>query len=271
MMLFKPMILAISAWIDKELSEGDTINDRYVIEKFLGMGSYGYSYLVYDSYFDKRVVLKLVRFHKRITKKGRQIHKYEVEILKSLHYPSFPTVYDEGMWGRIPFFTMEYIQGKTFEQLIFTDGQKFTEEESLAFGFKLLERMEVLHQNGIVHRDLRIPNIMLEGNELKVIDFGLARWLTDTDNKKRDLKSEISPQADYFQLGHFLLFLLYSNYEDNVDEKERPWDEELSLSKEAKQLIKRLLHVEKPFESIDDLQQSYLHACTKGRNKYVTF
>jgi serine/threonine protein kinase len=263
MMFFKPIISSVSAWIDKELAKGDIINERYVIEKFLGMGSYGYSYLVFDAFLEKRVVLKLVRFHKRITKKGQRIHKYEVEILKSLKHPSFPTVYDEGMWGRIPFFTMEYIHGKTFEQLIFTDGQKFTEQESLAFGFKLLERMEILHQNGIVHRDLRIPNIMLEGNELKVIDFGLARWLTDTDNKKRELKSEISPQADYFQLGHFLLFLLYSNFENTGDDRERPWDEELSLTNEAKQLIKRLLHVDNPFETIDELKQSYLHVCTK--------
>jgi serine/threonine protein kinase len=262
MMFFKPIISSVSEWIDKELAEDDIINERYVIEKFLGMGSYGYSYLVYDAYLEKRVVLKLVRFHKRITKKGQRIHKYEIEILKSLQHPSFPTVYDEGTWGRIPFFTMEYIEGKTFEQLIFMDGKKFTEEESLVFGFKLLERMEILHQKGIVHRDLRIPNIMLEGNELKVIDFGLARWLKDTDNKKRDLKSEISPQADYFQLGHFLLFLLYSNFENIGDEKERPWDEELSLSKEAKQLIKRLLQVDNPFETIDELKQSYLHACT---------
>lgn len=263
MMFFKPIISNLAAWIDKELAQGDMINERYVIEKFLGMGSYGCSYLVFDAYLKKRVVLKLVRFHKRITKKGQRIHKYEIEILKSLQHPSFPTVYDEGMWGKVPFFTMEYIQGKTFEQLIFTDDQKFTEEESLAYGFKLLERMEILHQHGIVHRDLRIPNIMLEENELKVIDFGLARWLNDTDNKKRDLKSEISPQSDFFQLGHFLLFLLYSSYENNDDERERPWDEELSLSIEATQLIKRLLHVDKPFETIDDLKQFYLHACTK--------
>ena len=263
MMFFKPIISSVSAWIDKELAKGDIINKRYVIEKFLGMGSYGYSYLVFDTYLEKRLVLKLVRFHKRITKKGQRFQKYEVEILNSLQHPSFPAFYDEGMWGKIPFFTMEYIQGKTFEQIIFTDGQKFTEEESLAFGFKLFEQIEVLHQNGIVHRDLRIPNIMLEGNELKVIDFGLARWLSDTDNKKRDLKSEISPQADYFQLGHFLLFLLYSNFEYNGDERERPWDEELTLSIETKYLIKRLLHVENPFQTVDELKHSFIHLCKK--------
>ncbi|MEK3990851.1 serine/threonine protein kinase [Robertmurraya sp. FSL R5-0851] len=271
MMIFKPIVLAFSSLMDKELAVGEKINERYIIEKFLGMGSYGHSYLVYDSHLEKKVVLKLVRFHKRITKKGIRIHQYEIEILKSLQHSSFPTVFDEGMWGRIPFFTMEFIHGKTFEQLIFTEGQRFTEEESLLYGLKLLERIEYLHQRGIVHRDLRIPNLMLEGEDLKVIDFGLAKWLSHTDNKKRDLKSEISPQADYFQLGHFLLFLLYSNYETTGSEKERPWDEELSLSTETNQLIKRLLQVEKPFETINELKACFLFAVNKGRNKHVTF
>lgn len=271
MMIFKPIVLAFSSLMDKEIAVGEKINERYIIERFLGMGSYGYSYLVYDSYLEKKVVLKLVRFHKRITKKGLLIHQYEVKILKSLQHYSFPTVYDVGMWGRIPFFTMEFIQGKTFEQLIFIDGQRFTEKESLAFGLKLLERIEYLHNKGIVHRDLRIPNIMLEGDNLKVIDFGLAKWLSHADNKKRELKSEISPQADYFQLGHFLLFLLYSHYETNGSEKERPWDEELSISIETKQLIKRLLQVDEPFETLNELKTCFLHAMNKGRKKHVTF
>jgi serine/threonine protein kinase, bacterial len=263
MMLFKPVILAFSSFIDKELPKGEKINNRYVIEEFLGMGSYGYSYLVYDSFLGSKVVLKMVRFHKRITKKGIRVHQYEIEILKSLQHPSFPAIFDEGMWGTVPFFTMEYVHGKTFEQLIFIEGQRFTEEEALAYGLKLLERMEYLHNIGIVHRDLRIPNIMLEDNDVRVIDFGLAKWLSDTDTKKRELKSEISPQSDYFQLGHFILFLLYSNYETNGMEKERPWDEELSLSLKTNKLIKRLLQIDKPFETINELKQCYLEACIK--------
>jgi len=255
MTLFKRVTLAFSSIFDKEMPKGKIINNRYIVEEFLGMGSYGCSYLVFDQKLQKRVVLKLLRFHKRITKKGRMNHRYEVELLKSINHSSFPSFIDEGIWEKTPFYTMTFINGKTFEQLIFHEGKKYTEEQAKMYALELLERIEYFHKKGIVHRDLRIPNIMLEGDELKVIDFGLAKRMTDAKNKKRNLRKEVSPESDFFQLGHFLLFLLYSDYEPIGEEKEKSWEEELSISQQTKDLIRRLLQIHSPFETTEEIRE----------------
>ncbi len=78
---------------------------------------------------------------------------------------------------------MEFMEGKTFEQLIFEEGKQFSEPEAFKLGSELLEIIEYLHQRNIIHRDIRIPNIMWDGQKIKVIDLGLAKEVTK--NKKR--------------------------------------------------------------------------------------
>ena len=76
----------------------------------------------------------------------------------------------------------EYIEGKVFEDLLVKDRYKFSKGEIYRIGSQLLELIEILHNKNIVHRDIRLPNVILkENNELALIDFGLARI---ADNKK---------------------------------------------------------------------------------------
>jgi serine/threonine-protein kinase len=91
-----------------------------------------------------------------------------------------------------------------------------------------------------------------------IIDFGLARFLTESERENNDdviekkLRREISVKSDFYALGHFLLFLLYSTYEPTVKE-ERSWEEELSLSTEARYILRKLLQIDAPYENIHEL------------------
>ena len=79
----------------------------------------------------------------------------------------------------------------------------------------------MFHSEGIIHRDLRIPNILMKENQISIIDFGLAKWKGEDDERattyegEQALMREVQFRSDFYALGHFSLFLLYAGYESN--------------------------------------------------------
>ncbi|WP_071394507.1 serine/threonine protein kinase [Bacillus tuaregi] len=247
--------------LEKKLPNGMVINSRYKVKDFLGRGSYGSSYLVYDTQEKSQVVLKLLRVHRRWKKSGRLAFEHEQELLKEINHPYFPKFFEKGEYNSKPYFTMEYVNGKTFEELIFEEGKVYGEKEAFQIGLELLKMMEWLHDNGIIHRDIRIPNVMLCENRLRLIDFGLARRF---EKKKlgpfslNQIKRILSPISDFYALGHFLLFLLYSSYEVKENEQERSWEDELDISIQAKGIIRKLLAIDEPYQSCQEIAQDVM-------------
>jgi serine/threonine protein kinase len=258
--MIKSGLLLTANLLEKPFKSGKLIEDRYEIVEFLGRGSYGNSYLVYDREKQSQVVLKLLRLHKRMFKSGKIAFEKEQQLLKEIDHPSFPSFYEKGEHHSTPFFTMEYVNGKTFEQLIFEEEETYSEKETFQIGLQLLQIIDWLHDNGIVHRDIRIPNVMITQNQLKLIDFGLARRFNANHLPSFHLdhiKKVISPVSDFYALGHFLLFLLYSTYELE-DKKEKSWEEELDLSDSAHRILRKLLAIDEPYQSCQEIEKDFL-------------
>jgi serine/threonine protein kinase len=258
--MLKKLIFFISSLFEKLHLPDDIIAMRYVVIKHLGSGSYGHSYLVFDRTNKEQCVLKTLRWHKRVTKSGQKEFVQEVEILKNICHPGVPSYFESGMDELTPFYTMEFIKGHTFEQLIFREGKMYSEVECFILAKKLLETIDYLHQNQLVHRDIRIPNIMLEGDKLRIIDLGLARHVgTEINSLQTHPRKQISVQSDFYGLGHFILFLLYSSYTPEKKAKERSWEEELTISDAAKNIIRRLLQIDEPYRDCLEIHQDFQH------------
>lgn len=250
-------------FFEKEWKPGFEIDD-YIIQSLLGQGSYGTAYLVKHKNKDNFAVLKRLRPYKRIIDPSGKLLLKEAEILKSLEDKHFPKVYSLGMVKRVPYFIMEYFQGKTFDELIFSEGKTFTEQESLIIVEEITRLVTGLHSKGIVHRDLRIPNVIKDEEELKIIDFGLAAEMDNEvspHEKHKDYMREKNVKADFYALGHFLLFLLYSSYEGE-DTRESSWEEELSLSPGTVSILRKLLQIDEPYSDsrnlLHDLEKAIL-------------
>jgi serine/threonine protein kinase len=256
--MLKRMTLVAANILESRFKQNEIIAQRYQIINHLGVGSFGNSYLVFDQLSQQKKVLKALRIHKRITKPGRNTFEIEKELLHSINHPGFPKYFEDGIYKNIPFYTMEFIEGKNFEQLIFHDGCKYTEIEAFKIASDVLERINYLHEQQLIHRDIRIPNVIAHGSEIVLIDLGLARkydhGIGEHKRTKRNLRKEINPQADFYGLGHFLLFLLYSNYSFPKKKKESSWEEELEISHQAKHIISRLLQIEDCYESSEQVK-----------------
>jgi serine/threonine-protein kinase len=247
-----------SAWIDYPLQEGKLLHGHYCILQFLGMGSYGLTYLCQDIRTGTELVIKQAKPSKG--QLGRDLLRRETEIMRQLHHPSIPSCLTSFQEYKQMYMIMEYVKGQTVEDLIFERGAKFAEKEALSLIRNLMQVVSYLHTQGFVHRDIRIPNVILQGERIHLIDFGLASRIGEpalqdygTDEAlQRRRATEVT--SDLYAVGHFLLFMLYSTFESSeiLEESAKGWEEELELTSATKRMIRKLLQIDPTYNRTQD-------------------
>lgn len=227
-------------------------NKQWRFLKKIGKGSFGTAYLIKDSLENRFYILKRMNYHKLNSAEAKEGFTIEGQLLSELTDQAFPSLIEKGECQGTPYMVMEYKDGKTFEELIFSENKVFTEHESFTISARILVKVAELHKKGIIHRDLRIPNILTNGIDLFIIDFGLARKAEHSpdDTGDGDPRKPIHFTSDLYAIGHFLLFLLYSGYTP-VAKKERAWGEELAIHPDSIRILKKLLMSDLPFDSSD--------------------
>lgn len=227
---------------DVYYKENEIVNG-YSILKILGEGRYGIAYLAIN---DKNEKCTIKQLKKEMLEETREKLFYEEQILQSLNSSNFPKFISKFRDEYREGYQLEYIEGTVFDDLLAKEGYTFRKDEIYKIGGQLLELIEILHHNNIVHQDIRPPNIILKANnELALIDFGLARFI-DNDKYTKDI--------DYWFIGNFLIHLYYSTYIDS-DLPDRPWFEELDLTIEEKIFLKKLMGIEGSYHNMDEIRE----------------
>ncbi|ASN03583.1 serine/threonine protein kinase [Virgibacillus necropolis] len=241
--------------VDRPYPTQAIVADRYKILKTLGMGSFGITYLCEDLTSGTNCVLKQMRPSKNKSKSGQQLYHNEISILGSLYHPCIPKLYHHFPYENHLFYTMEFIDGSNLEDVLFAEHSKFKEKDALLLLKQILDIIEYLHFENIVHNDIRIPNMMLWDENLYLIDFGLASKLDGHENGAKGTRERMELiQDDFYDLGDVLLYLLYSFYVP-LDRKSRPWTEELTLQPSTKHILERLLAIKDPYENTSDIRK----------------
>ena len=238
----------LGLFTDRPGRQGTTIGERYVIRELLGMGSYGLTYLCVDQQTGREVALKESK-----PSKGRlaaRLLSREADVLQHLHHPAIPKLLDTFNVRRRNYMVTEYVRGQNLEQLIFEEEKQYTELECVELACQLLAPVAHVHQQGFIHGDVRIPNVIVREGRVHLIDFGLARRLGEPllPELKRRMKDVPEPEdepavpdQDLQDIGHFLLFMLYSAYEPEKGSTPASWQEELRLTPELHEMLERLL------------------------------
>ncbi|MDP7008148.1 MAG: serine/threonine-protein kinase [Phycisphaerales bacterium] len=157
--------------IPKEIGGYQTIN-------ILGEGGMSVVYLALQDHPRRKVAIKVLRGGVFSPTASRRFH-LEVEILGKLDHPWIAKVFDAGTHddgnGATPYFVMEHVTGAR-ELSSFLEEEKLERREVLKLFAMISSAIEHGHHRGVVHRDLKPGNILIDGNgEPKIIDFGVAR------------------------------------------------------------------------------------------------
>ncbi|MCW2926585.1 MAG: hypothetical protein JWM86_553 [Thermoleophilia bacterium] len=159
---------------------GTTYDGRYRIERRIGAGGMANVYLAEDETLGRRVAIKVL--HQRYAEDSQFIERFQREASAAarLNHPNIVQVYDRGAADHTYYIAMEYIDGMTLKELVQRRGA-LTEQEVLAYGRQALHALRFAHRNGIVHRDVKPHNLMVDTDgRLKIADFGIARAGADS-------------------------------------------------------------------------------------------
>jgi len=141
----------------------------------LGEGGMGSVYSGFDETLHRRVAVKALHRERRLDAVARARLMREARSLSQLDHPNICRIYDYIEGEEVDLLVLELIEGKTLQKAL-ADG--LPRAEKIRIACDIAKVLEVAHRRGIVHRDLKPDNVMLtEKGEVKVLDFGLARWL----------------------------------------------------------------------------------------------
>ena len=156
---------------------GTTFAGRYSVIEELGKGGMGQVYKVYDREIEEKVALKLL--NPEIASDEETIRRFrnELKLARAISHKNVCRMYDLGQLEGTYFITMEYVPGENLKSFIRRSGQ-LTVSKAAAIASQICEGLAEAHRLGVVHRDLKPQNIMIdhEGNA-RIMDFGIARSL----------------------------------------------------------------------------------------------
>jgi serine/threonine protein kinase/Tol biopolymer transport system component len=157
---------------------GETISHYRILEK-LGEGGMGIVYKARDTRLDRFVALKVLLPEK--TSDQERCHRFihEAKAASALEHPNIVTIYEILEHDGHNSIVMQYVPGKTLRDLLSSGPMPLN--EALRIGIQLADALACAHRRGIIHRDLKPENVMVTDGQVKVLDFGLAKLLDDTD------------------------------------------------------------------------------------------
>jgi len=147
---------------------------HYKIESKLGEGGMGVVYRALDTHLDRPVALKVLPAEAVANPDRKRRFIQEAKAASALNHPNIVHIYDIDTADGIDFIAMEFVPGRTLDQVIGHKGLSLA--DTLHYGIQIADALAKAHSAGIVHRDLKPPNIMVTDEGLvKVLDFGLAK------------------------------------------------------------------------------------------------
>jgi len=161
----------------KELTRGSTFAKRYEVIEELGKGGMGKVYRVSDKKIEEEVALKLLKPEIAADKETIKRFSNELRFARKIVHKNVCRMYDLGEEKGTHYITMEYVSGEDLKSSIRRMGQLST-GKAISIAKQVCEGLAEAHRLGVVHRDLKPQNIMIdrEGNA-RIMDFGIARSL----------------------------------------------------------------------------------------------
>jgi serine/threonine protein kinase/tetratricopeptide (TPR) repeat protein len=252
------------------LQIGEVIQGRYQILQLLGQGGMGHVYKARDSELDRLVALKIIRPDLATNQEILQRFKQELILARQVTHRNVVRIFDLSQADGLKFITMEYLEGRDLRQVLREKG-KLTPQEAARVILQICRALEAAHIEGVIHRDLKPQNIMLDQKgRAYVMDFGIARsahlpGMTQTGalvgtpeymSPEQAKGEKLDERSDLFSLGVILYELLVGQspyYSETplatlwkrIQEKAKPLSEvDSTVPKSLSDIVEKALEIE---------------------------
>ncbi|MCU7935127.1 MAG: protein kinase [Candidatus Thiodiazotropha sp. (ex Dulcina madagascariensis)] len=156
---------------------------RFSLIEEIGEGAMSIVYKAFDPEINRTLAIKLLRGECAADPEYRYRFLQEAKAAGKLTHPNIVTIFDVGEADQGPYIAMEFLEGRTLEEMMDSDTQIST-REAVVYGIQLAEALDYSHARGIVHRDVKPGNIISpdDGHTIRITDFGIAH--VDSPNKE---------------------------------------------------------------------------------------
>jgi serine/threonine protein kinase/tetratricopeptide (TPR) repeat protein len=162
----------------RELTTGSTFAGRYQVIEELGHGGMGRVYKVLDMDIKEKIALKLLRPEIALDKETIERFSNELKLARKIRHKNICGMFDLGKAEGTTFITMEFVPGQDLKRLIRQTGQ-LGAGRAVSIAKQVSEGLAEAHHLGVIHRDLKPQNIMVdEDGNARIMDFGIARSLS---------------------------------------------------------------------------------------------
>src|ERR1700676_3860346 len=194
---------------------GTSVAERYEILELLGQGGMGAVYKARDTELERLVALKLIRPELASNPEILRRFKQELILAREVTHRNVIRIFDLGQAKGFKFITMEFVEGRDL-RVVIREKEKLAPDEAVRIISQVCRALESAHAAGVVHRDLKPQNIMLDAKDrVYVLDFGIAHSLetpgmTQTGalmgtpeymSPEQAKGMKVDPRSDLFALG----------------------------------------------------------------------
>jgi eukaryotic-like serine/threonine-protein kinase len=253
-----------------DFAAGTVLGQRYEILVLIGQGGMGAVYKARDTELDRIVALKLIRPELTTNPEILKRFKQELILARQVTHRNVIRIFDLGQADGFKFITMEYLEGQDLRAVIREKG-KLSPEDAARIVLQICRALEAAHSEGVIHRDLKPQNIMLDANgRAYVMDFGIARsaylpGMTQTGalvgtpeymSPEQAKGEKLDERSDLFSLGVILYELVIGQspyYSDTplatlwkrIQEKAKPLSElDPTVPKPLSDIVEKALEIE---------------------------
>jgi serine/threonine protein kinase len=211
-----------------ELRVGERLNNRYVIEREIGRGGMTVVYLAHDEQTNRTVAIRALTIANPNTSSRFQ---REASITAKLRHPHIVSIYEINENENFVYFVMQHLQGGNLDEYITEKGQP-TIPQTLKILKQIADALDYAHKQGIVHRDVKPSNILLDENgDAYLSDFGVARAADSLNltsagtfvgtplymSPEQATGNTITPGSDIYALGVMAFYMLTGQHPYGAD------------------------------------------------------
>lgn len=252
---------------------GLKLDGRYEVAELIGVGGMANVYKGIDIMENRVVAVKILKSEYSENEEFIKAFRNESKAIAVLSHPNIVKIFDVGYENDMQYIVMEYIDGITLKEFIEQQGL-LKWRECVHFTIQILRALQLAHDRGIVHRDIKPQNVMLlPDGSIKVMDFGIARFSrsesTNTDEKTMGSVHYVSPEqasgartderSDIYSVGIMMYEMLTGR---------KPFDGETAVEVALKHMNEQpKLPTEYVSSLYPGLEEIILHAIEKDASK----